>query len=93
VALRRVLAALAKREVQSLLVEGGAEVLGAFVDARLVDRVALFVAPRLLGAGIPMAAGRGVPVAQALQLGPLSARPLDGDLLLTADVEPIEDNP
>jgi diaminohydroxyphosphoribosylaminopyrimidine deaminase/5-amino-6-(5-phosphoribosylamino)uracil reductase len=93
VALRRVLGALAEREVQSLLVEGGAEVLGAFVDARLVDRVALFVAPRLLGAGVPMAAGRGVPVAQALRLGPIAARPIDGDLLLTADVEPIGANP
>jgi diaminohydroxyphosphoribosylaminopyrimidine deaminase/5-amino-6-(5-phosphoribosylamino)uracil reductase len=87
VALRRVLAALAARGVQSVLVEGGAEVLGAFVDARLCDRVALFVAPRLLGGGVPMAAGRGVPVAQALRLGPISTRPLDGDLLLTADVD------
>jgi diaminohydroxyphosphoribosylaminopyrimidine deaminase/5-amino-6-(5-phosphoribosylamino)uracil reductase len=86
VPLRRVLAALAARDVQSVLVEGGAEVLGAFVEARLVDRVALFVAPLLVGGGVPVATGRGLPVARALRLGPLSVRAVGDDLLLTADV-------
>jgi len=44
VPLARVLAALAELDIQSLLVEGGSQVLGAFIDERLVDRVALFVA-------------------------------------------------
>ena len=42
--------------MQSLLVEGGATIHGAFIKAGLVDRVALFVAPRLLGGGVPIAA-------------------------------------
>jgi diaminohydroxyphosphoribosylaminopyrimidine deaminase/5-amino-6-(5-phosphoribosylamino)uracil reductase len=33
----------------SVMVEGGSEVLGAFLAARLVDQVALFRAPLLLG--------------------------------------------
>jgi diaminohydroxyphosphoribosylaminopyrimidine deaminase/5-amino-6-(5-phosphoribosylamino)uracil reductase len=84
--LGRVLAALAARDVQSLLVEGGADVLGAFIRARLCDRVALFVAPRLIGGGVPVAAGRGLPVARALELGKLEVRPVGRDLLLAGDV-------
>jgi len=84
--LDRVLAELGRRDIQSLLVEGGAGIHGAFVDARLVDRVALFLAPKLIGAGIPIAQGRGVPVAGALALGPLTVEPLGEDLLLRADV-------
>jgi diaminohydroxyphosphoribosylaminopyrimidine deaminase/5-amino-6-(5-phosphoribosylamino)uracil reductase len=47
--LPRLLARLAAEEVTSLLVEGGAETLWGFFRARLVDRVAVFVAPRVLG--------------------------------------------
>jgi diaminohydroxyphosphoribosylaminopyrimidine deaminase/5-amino-6-(5-phosphoribosylamino)uracil reductase len=41
--------ALSRRGVTSLMVEGGSEVLGAFLAARLADQVALFRAPLLLG--------------------------------------------
>lgn len=37
--------------VQSLLVEGGRRVAGAFLAAGLVDRVAVFFAPKLVGSG------------------------------------------
>jgi diaminohydroxyphosphoribosylaminopyrimidine deaminase/5-amino-6-(5-phosphoribosylamino)uracil reductase len=47
--LARLLARLAREEVTSLLVEGGAETLWAFFGAKLVDRVAVFFAPRVLG--------------------------------------------
>jgi diaminohydroxyphosphoribosylaminopyrimidine deaminase/5-amino-6-(5-phosphoribosylamino)uracil reductase len=79
---------LAARDIQSVLVEGGADVLGAFIDARLVDRVAIFIAPRLLGGGIPLAAGAGAAVADSLRLGPIAVRSVGDDLLLTADVLP-----
>lgn len=51
---------LADRGVLGLLVEGGARVHGALLDAGLVDRVAIFVAPCLLGdaQALPLAAGR-----------------------------------
>jgi diaminohydroxyphosphoribosylaminopyrimidine deaminase/5-amino-6-(5-phosphoribosylamino)uracil reductase len=35
----------------SILIEGGAQVAGAFLRAQLVDRVVWFVAPKLIGAG------------------------------------------
>jgi diaminohydroxyphosphoribosylaminopyrimidine deaminase/5-amino-6-(5-phosphoribosylamino)uracil reductase len=86
-AIASVLAYLAReREVQSLLVEGGATIHGAFIKAGLVDRVALFVAPRLLGGGVPIARGADLPLARALRLGPLTVRAVGDDLLITGDV-------
>jgi diaminohydroxyphosphoribosylaminopyrimidine deaminase/5-amino-6-(5-phosphoribosylamino)uracil reductase len=49
VSLGEALAVLAARGMTSVMVEGGSEVLGAFLAARLVDQVALFRAPLLLG--------------------------------------------
>jgi len=46
---RRVLAELARRGVTSVLVEGGGRVFTRFLAAGLADRIALFLAPRLLG--------------------------------------------
>jgi len=86
VAPARALALLAARGVHSVLVEGGAAIAGAFVKAGLVDRVALFLAPKLLGGGLSVAAGGDRPIAQALRLGPISASGIGVDLLLTADV-------
>ena len=84
--LGRALANLARHGIQSVLVEGGATIHGAFIAAGLVDRVALFFAPRLVGAGVPIAAGPGLPMEHALRLGPLTARAVGDDLLITADV-------
>lgn len=46
-----VLAALAERDVQHALLEGGPTLAGAFVRAGAVDRVVAYVAPLLLGGG------------------------------------------
>ena len=47
--LRAALKVLGKRNITSMLVEGGAELLGSLFDARLVDKVALFYAPIVIG--------------------------------------------
>jgi diaminohydroxyphosphoribosylaminopyrimidine deaminase/5-amino-6-(5-phosphoribosylamino)uracil reductase len=53
-----VLGELKAREIQSVLVEGGAAVAGAFCDARLADKVTLIAAPMIIGGGeAPMAIG------------------------------------
>jgi diaminohydroxyphosphoribosylaminopyrimidine deaminase/5-amino-6-(5-phosphoribosylamino)uracil reductase len=44
-----VLECLRQREIQSILVEGGTEIAGAFCDARLVDKVTFITAPLLIG--------------------------------------------
>ena len=82
------LAALADREVRAVLVEGGGALHGALVDAGLVDRVAVFVAPRLLGGtdATPSIGGSGRPLAQALRLSALEVTRVGADLLIEADV-------
>jgi diaminohydroxyphosphoribosylaminopyrimidine deaminase/5-amino-6-(5-phosphoribosylamino)uracil reductase len=85
-----VLRTLAERDVQSVLVEGGAAVHGAFIAAGLVDEVVLFLAPRLLGGGVPIAAGRGLGLLRGLRLSELRARPVGDDLMLTAQASPEE---
>jgi len=57
-----VLQALRSREIQSVLVEGGTGVAGAFHDAGLVDKLTLMVAPIVIGGSdAPVAfGGRGL---------------------------------
>lgn len=47
--LKTVLEELKKRELQSVLVEGGTQVAGAFIDAKLVDKITFMVAPIIIG--------------------------------------------
>ncbi len=47
--LNRVLAELKRRNIQSVLVEGGTEIAGSFCDARLVDKITFIMAPMLIG--------------------------------------------
>lgn len=52
---------LRTRGVQSLLVEGGAGIASALLDAGLVDRLVIFQAPIILGSGALHAFARAVP--------------------------------
>jgi diaminohydroxyphosphoribosylaminopyrimidine deaminase / 5-amino-6-(5-phosphoribosylamino)uracil reductase len=62
--LRDGLGALAARDVQSLLVEGGATLQASMWDAGVVDYLQVYVAPVWLGSsGVPMFAGREVTTA------------------------------
>jgi diaminohydroxyphosphoribosylaminopyrimidine deaminase/5-amino-6-(5-phosphoribosylamino)uracil reductase len=47
--LRFVLKSLGEMQVMNLLVEGGGEVFGSFMDGKYVDRLELFVAPFIIG--------------------------------------------
>jgi diaminohydroxyphosphoribosylaminopyrimidine deaminase/5-amino-6-(5-phosphoribosylamino)uracil reductase len=86
--LRALLGALRALSVIAVLAEGGGELGGALAEARLVDRVAFFVAPRLLGgreAPGPIG-GRGYPLKDALALLDVRTRRVGDDLLVEADV-------
>jgi diaminohydroxyphosphoribosylaminopyrimidine deaminase/5-amino-6-(5-phosphoribosylamino)uracil reductase len=83
------LARLAAEEVQSLLLEGGPTLAGAFLRAGFLDKLLLFVAPKLVGGddAPPLFAGAGVErMADAIRLTGLEAEPVGEDLLLTAYV-------
>ncbi len=75
-------------DIIAALVEGGAELAAGFLAADLVDRVALFVAPRLLGgatAPTPVG-GPGRTLADAVSLTRMTGRAVGADWLLEADV-------
>lgn len=56
--LKAVLEELGRRNLQSVLVEGGTEVAGAFCDAKLVDKLTFIVAPIVIGGhSAPLAIG------------------------------------
>jgi diaminohydroxyphosphoribosylaminopyrimidine deaminase/5-amino-6-(5-phosphoribosylamino)uracil reductase len=60
--LAAVLEELRRREVQGLIIEGGAGVAGAFLRAGLVDKASFFVAPLILGADALGAVGGAGPI-------------------------------
>lgn len=74
------LAALASEGVQSLLLEGGPTLATAFLEAGLVDRLLLFVAPMLSGDG-PRFVGD---LSSSLSLLHLSTEQIGDDLLVEA---------
>ena len=78
--LREELERLAAEGVQSLLLEGGPTLAAAFLEAELVDKLLVFVAPRLSGDGPGMLEGLPRP----LELSRLEARPIGDDVLLQA---------
>lgn len=77
---REELETLAADGVQSLLLEGGPTLAAAFLEADLVDKLLVFVAPRLSGEGPGMLEGLPRP----FELSRLEARPIGADVLLQA---------
>lgn len=84
--LKEVLNELKKRELQSVLVEGGTEIAGAFIDARLVDKVSLIAAPLIIGGReAPTAIGGmgAISIAEALRLTDITVTPFGDDIEIT----------
>jgi diaminohydroxyphosphoribosylaminopyrimidine deaminase/5-amino-6-(5-phosphoribosylamino)uracil reductase len=76
------LSRLAGEGVQSLLLEGGPTLAASFLRADLVDKLLVFVAPRLAGGGPVLVDSLPVPV----ELSRLDATPVGEDVLLSAYV-------
>jgi diaminohydroxyphosphoribosylaminopyrimidine deaminase/5-amino-6-(5-phosphoribosylamino)uracil reductase len=74
------LESLAAEGVQSLLLEGGPTLAAAFLEADLVDKLLVFVAPRLSGEGPGMLEGLPRP----LELTRMETKPVGEDVLLQA---------
>ncbi|NJL24914.1 MAG: hypothetical protein HC902_06900 [Calothrix sp. SM1_5_4] len=76
---------LRARGLHSLFVEAGAHTASAFLAAGLVDRLYLFLAPKLLGRGLGWTSGmRLEKLEQAVRLKQVSIRPVGADFLLSA---------
>jgi diaminohydroxyphosphoribosylaminopyrimidine deaminase/5-amino-6-(5-phosphoribosylamino)uracil reductase len=82
-----------RRRMTNVLVEGGAEVLGSFLDAGAVDEVHVFIAPRLVGgaAAKTPVGGRGVErIAEALGLAQCHVEVIEGDVLVHGWKPPVD---
>jgi diaminohydroxyphosphoribosylaminopyrimidine deaminase/5-amino-6-(5-phosphoribosylamino)uracil reductase len=70
-----------------VLIEGGANLAGSALSAGIVDRVAFFVAPKIIGAGLSAIEGMNSrSISDSLALERLSARPVGDDWLLEGRV-------
>lgn len=78
------LAKLGERGVQSILLEGGSHLAGAFLRGGLIDHCVLFLAPKLVGGGgLGLFAGEGVHLmADAIRLEDVKVRRVGIDLLV-----------
>jgi diaminohydroxyphosphoribosylaminopyrimidine deaminase/5-amino-6-(5-phosphoribosylamino)uracil reductase len=77
---------LKQLDIQSVLVEGGTAVAGAFCDARLVDKITFIAAPIVIGGSDAPAAigGKGAAaLSDAIKLRDVEVTPLGEDLEIT----------
>ena len=82
--LATVLKHLGKRGIISVLIEGGGEVLGQALDARLIDKVQLYLGPSLSGGPVIAFPGRGAEkTADALRLRCVSYRKIGQSVCIT----------
>jgi len=82
---------LGTREMTNVLIEGGAAVLGSAFDAGLVDEVAVFVAPTVIGGAgaLSAVAGRGVErVLHGRPIADLTVTRIEDDVLIRGRLRP-----
>ena len=82
--LRTTLDTLAEHGVQTVMVEGGATVIASFLQARLVNQVALTITPRFLG-GLNVLDTHTGPANRLPTLQNVRQRQLGNDFILTGD--------
>ncbi len=80
---------LGKREIVTVLVEGGGKLLGSLFDQQLVDKVMAFISPIIIGGCQAISVGgNGVDnIAKALRLSRLDVRMFGEDILVSGYVE------
>jgi diaminohydroxyphosphoribosylaminopyrimidine deaminase/5-amino-6-(5-phosphoribosylamino)uracil reductase len=79
------LALLAKKECNNVLVEAGAQLAGAFVHTGLVDELVIYMAPKLLGSSArPLLSLPFDRMDQQVELDVQDIRQVGGDLRITA---------
>ena len=87
--LKKLLKTLGKREITSVLVEGGESLLGSLFDNGLVDKVIAFVAPIIIGGKEAKTAvgGQGIEkVADSLRLERVNMEKLGEDVMVSGYV-------
>ena len=83
--LTSVLKDLGKRSVTSVLIEGGGQVLGQALDARLIDKVQIYLGPILTGGPVIAFPGLGAQsTSNAIHLGDVSYQRIGENVCVTA---------
>lgn len=86
--LAALLAALGKRGIASVMVEGGARLLTSLLRARLADAVAITIAPLILGAGPAAIGDLGIAtLAQAIRLANATWTIYGADVVVEGDIQ------
>jgi diaminohydroxyphosphoribosylaminopyrimidine deaminase / 5-amino-6-(5-phosphoribosylamino)uracil reductase len=89
VAVESLLKELGKRGIQSVLLEGGGELNASALHAGMVDRLMVYVAPKLVGGdGLGMFSGKGVEqMTDAVALTEISTTMFGDDVLIEGEVQ------
>jgi len=89
--LRHLLTKLGEMEMISLLVEGGTQINGSFLDEGLIDKILFFLSPKLIGdnQAFGIFGGRGVAnLKEAFSLHEIRAKRVGEDILLEGYLTP-----
>lgn len=74
--------------LETVLIEGGSRVAASALQAQVVDRVVVFIAPKILGVGLPSVGDLGFErIADAIALADVSVECVGADLMYTATVK------
>ncbi len=81
----KVVSEAGREEITSIMIEGGSQVYSSALRAGVVDKVAIFLSPKILGEGTPSFSFLGIRgMDEALGLKELDVKRLGEDLLLQA---------
>jgi diaminohydroxyphosphoribosylaminopyrimidine deaminase/5-amino-6-(5-phosphoribosylamino)uracil reductase len=89
--LEAALAALARRDIMHVLLEGGASLLGSAFDQTQLDHIAVFIAPKIIGGAEAPSPLKGLGLARmqdALQLRQMRSRLIGDDLFIEGELVP-----
>ncbi len=82
--LKEIVDILGEKKIISLLVEGGGEIIGQFFDNNLVDKVFVFISPKIIGGrNAKVVGGNGIQrMENAIKVNDISVIRIDDDVLV-----------
>ena len=83
--LDNLLTELWKKEIYSILVEGGKEIFTSFIEAKLVDKLHLFISPKIIGnEGLSWIGDLNIQdITDSIQMKKVNFEVLEDNILLT----------
>lgn len=88
VSITSLLKKLAKQGISSVLVEGGSKIYTSFLKEKMVDRIFIAIAPKILGEGIQSVGDLGkLFINQAIQIENMKFKKADSDIIIFGDLK------